>query len=139
MARMIAVCVDVPKVACAPVSEPYSPTRMSPPLAPALPPPPFATSFFGGQPRRAKASDMRRSFRKLRLINAVHCKEWAHILQLEAGGVAHANRSALHDFPEDARPPTGTQRLLHFVHEPARRIFAANTDDAVAQLQFLAA
>src|SRR5881275_273996 len=45
---MMPLCVDWPKVACAPVMDPNSPTRMSaPPLAPVLVPPPS----FGGQPR----------------------------------------------------------------------------------------
>src|SRR3954452_23733056 len=47
-AIMMPLCVDWPNVACGPVIEPYSPTRMSPPPpAPVVVPPPS----FGGQPR----------------------------------------------------------------------------------------
>src|SRR3954470_16094233 len=47
-AIMMPLCVDWPKVACGPVIDPNSPTRMSPPPpAPVVVPPPS----FGGQPR----------------------------------------------------------------------------------------
>src|SRR5207244_8618535 len=50
-AMMMPLCVDVPKVACEPLSEPYSPMRMSPVAdvvaVDAVAPP---VSLFGGQP-----------------------------------------------------------------------------------------
>src|SRR5437773_12569683 len=45
-AIMMPLWVDWPKVACGPVIDPYSPTRMSPPPALVVVPPPS----FGGQP-----------------------------------------------------------------------------------------
>src|SRR5213075_1326140 len=48
MAIMMPLCVDVPNVACGPVSEPYSPTRISPPPAVVLEAVPV--SDFGAQP-----------------------------------------------------------------------------------------
>src|SRR5437764_5058581 len=45
-AIMMPLCVDWPNVACGPVIDPYSPTRMSPPPALVVVPPPS----FGGQP-----------------------------------------------------------------------------------------
>src|SRR5207244_10344316 len=59
-AMMMPLCVDVPKVACEPLSEPYSPMRMSPVDAavavdalPVAPP----VSLFGGQPASDSDSD----------------------------------------------------------------------------------
>ena len=59
-ASVMPLCVDVPNVAWFPVSEPYSPTTMSPVVAafPAAPPP---VSDFGGHP--ASASERRATVR----------------------------------------------------------------------------
>src|SRR6185369_12215764 len=51
MAIMMPLCVDWPNVACGPVSEPYSPTRISPPPAAVLVV--LVCSPLGGQPARS--------------------------------------------------------------------------------------
>src|SRR5712692_777529 len=138
-AIMMALCVDWPNVACAPVSEPYSPMRMSPPLLAAFPPPPPPTSVLGGQPASKTAAMIVNNFRNLGLMTAIHCKEWAHILQLlEGNTIADPDRPALNNLSENAGAPVGAQRFLHFFHEFAGRVLPANVDEALAELQFLA-
>src|SRR6266849_481833 len=130
-AIMMALCVDWPNVACAPVSEPYSPMRMSPPPLAAFPPPPPPTSFFGGQPASKTAAIIVSNFRKLGLMTAIHCKEWAHILQLLVGNtIADPDRPSLNNLSENAGAPVRAQRFLHFFHEFARQVLATNADDA---------
>src|SRR5256885_1979941 len=114
-AIMMALCVDWPKVACAPVSDPYSPMRMSPLLLAAFPAPPPAVSFFGGQPKSANAIVMVNSLRKLRLMIAIPCKTWAHSSArplLEADFVTDSDHAAVYDLAENARSPLRLQGLL---------------------------
>src|SRR5437773_1565735 len=101
---MMALCVDWPNVACAPVSEPYSPIRMSPLLLAAFPPPLAAVSFLGGQPATATARVIVRNFRRLRLISAFHLQRTgAHSTALRSQ--PGRRRESSHPLGSDRRRP----------------------------------